>query len=54
MVPLCKKLTDESLLSPVERQWLNDYHAMVLEKTKGFLEEGSSAMKWLERETAPI
>ncbi|KAA8893971.1 putative Xaa-Pro aminopeptidase P [Sphaerosporella brunnea] len=56
MVPMCKKLTDENLLTPAEKKWLNDYHAEVLEKAKakGFLEKDSAAMKWLERETAPI
>jgi Xaa-Pro aminopeptidase len=54
MVPMCKKLTDESLLTPAEKKWLNEYHAEVYEKTKGFLEKDSTAMKWLEREIAPI
>jgi Xaa-Pro aminopeptidase len=54
MVPMCKKLTDESLLTPAEKKWLNDYHAEVLEKTKPFLEKDEAALKWLERETAPI
>lgn len=54
MVPMCKKLTDESLLTPAEKKWLNEYHAEVFEKTKGFLEEGSIAMEWLKRETTPI
>jgi len=54
MVPMCKKLTDESLLTPAEKNWLNEYHAEVFEKTKGFLEEGSTAMEWLKRETTPI
>lgn len=54
MTPLCKKLTDESLLTPAEKDWINDYHAEVLEKTKGFFEEGSVAMVWLKRETTPI
>ncbi|KAF8250174.1 putative Xaa-Pro aminopeptidase P [Wilcoxina mikolae CBS 423.85] len=54
MVPMCKKLTNEALLTPAEKKWLNDYHAEVYEKTKGFLEKDSIAMKWLERETAPI
>ncbi|KAI5806320.1 putative Xaa-Pro aminopeptidase P [Geopyxis carbonaria] len=54
MVPLWKKLTDESLLTPAEKTWVNDYHKKVYEKTKGFFEEDSTTMKWLKRETAPI
>jgi Xaa-Pro aminopeptidase len=54
MVPMCKKLTDERLLTPAEKKWLNGYHAEVFEKTKDFLEEGSTAMEWLKRETTPI
>jgi len=53
MVPMCRKLVDMSLLSPVEKQWLNDYHAEVLEKTKGFFTKDERTTKWLERETAP-
>lgn len=51
---MCKKLTDVSLLTLGEKKWLNDYHAEVYEKTKGFFEKGSLALKWLERETTAI
>lgn len=51
---MCKKLTDISLLTPEEKRWLNDYHAKVYEKTKGFFKKDSLALKWLERETTPI
>lgn len=54
MVPMCKKLTDENLLTPAEKKWLNDYHAEVFEKTKDFFKEGSVAMNWLKRESSPI
>ncbi|KAI5849455.1 putative Xaa-Pro aminopeptidase P [Morchella snyderi] len=54
MVPMCKKLTDPSHLTPAEKKWLNDYHAEVYEKTKRFFEKDSIALKWLERETAAI
>ena len=53
MVPMCRKLVDVSLLSSGEKQWLNDYHAEVLEKTGGFFKKEERTMKWLERETAP-
>ncbi|KAL7271841.1 hypothetical protein RUND412_005381 [Rhizina undulata] len=54
MVPMCKKLIDVALLTPGEKKWLNSYHAEVFEKTNGFFEEGSLAIKWLQRETAPL
>lgn len=54
MVPFCRKLIDESLLTTREKKWLNEYHAVIRSKTKGFFESGSLAMKWLERETAPF
>lgn len=51
---MCKKLIDVSLLTLEEKKWLNEYHAEVYEKTKGFFDKDSLASKWLERETAPI
>ncbi|KAI9721538.1 MAG: hypothetical protein M1812_002300 [Candelaria pacifica] len=54
MVPLCRKLIDEGLLTRKEKQWLNDYHAEILKKTKGFFGKDSREMRWLERETKPI
>lgn len=51
---MCKKLTDPCLLTPAEKTWLNDYHAEVYEKTKGFFEKDSIALQWLERETVAI
>lgn len=54
MVPYCRKLIDESLLTKREKNWLNEYHAEILAKTKGFFEPESLAMEWLKRETQPI
>jgi len=51
MVPMCRKLIDEKLLTSAEKKWLNDYHAEVLEKTKGYFEDDSLTMAWLKRET---
>ena len=55
MVPMCRKLIDEALLTPDEKKWLNSYHAEVKEKTKHFFESSgdSTTLKWLERETQP-
>ncbi|KZF19192.1 hypothetical protein L228DRAFT_254478 [Xylona heveae TC161] len=53
MVPMCRKLIDVSLLTDVEKSWLNFYHAAVYEKTKGFFEGDERTLAWLERETQP-
>lgn len=54
MVPYCRRLIDEALLTRKEREWLDRYHMVIREKTRGYFGEGSVAMKWLERETAPL
>lgn len=53
MVPMCRKLTDVSLLSESDKKWLNEYHAEVLEKTQSFFKDDKLTMDWLERETQP-
>ncbi|KAF2205137.1 putative Xaa-Pro aminopeptidase P [Delitschia confertaspora ATCC 74209] len=54
MVPHCRKLIDESLLTEDEKKFLNEYHEEVWQKTSGFFEEDSLARKWLWRETRPL
>jgi Xaa-Pro aminopeptidase len=54
MVPMCRKLIDPLLLDPDERQWLNDYHKEVWEKTSSFFEKDARSTAWLQRETAVI
>ncbi|KAI9843452.1 MAG: hypothetical protein M1837_006298 [Sclerophora amabilis] len=54
MVPMCRKLIDETLLTRGEEEWLNHYHAEVREKTKPFFEKDDRTLKWLMRETEPI
>lgn len=54
MVPMCRKLIDEKLLTTKEKDWLNDYHSEILDKTQAFFEKDSREMRWLERETKPI
>jgi len=54
MVPFCKKLTDVSLLTGVEKDYINKYHTEVKEKTKPFFKGDERTLKWLERETAAI
>lgn len=55
MVPMCRKLIDESLITPREREWLNSYHKEVWEKTSHYFEgRDERALNWLRRETTPI
>ncbi|POS85655.1 Creatinase/aminopeptidase [Erysiphe pulchra] len=54
MVPYCRKLIDERLLLPKERNWLNSYHEKIWKTTEGYFTEDSIARKWLERETRPL
>jgi len=53
MVPMCRKLIDLSMLTDIERRWLNDYHAEVLEKTSPYFKNDEISLKWLERECQP-
>lgn len=54
MVPMCRNLIDASLLTPREREWLNVYHAQVLETTRSYFDDDERALRWVERETKPI
>ena len=54
MVPMCRKLIDEELLTKKEKEWLNSYHNEVWEKTNGFFKDDERTRKWLERETKEI
>jgi Xaa-Pro aminopeptidase len=50
------KLVQVDLLSPAEKQWLNEYHREVREKVAPLLEqmEDQRALTWLEKETAEV
>jgi len=50
--PIERRLIDGSMLSNSELEWLNDYHAQVLEKIGPRLEGEDKA--WLERQCAPL
>jgi Xaa-Pro aminopeptidase len=54
MVPYCRKLIDERMLTKREKHWLNKYHADIHAKTHDLLKSNPLAMKWLERETIPL
>ncbi|KAF2184719.1 putative Xaa-Pro aminopeptidase P [Zopfia rhizophila CBS 207.26] len=53
MVPYCRNLIDQSLLTDDEKAFINEYHKEVFEKTSGLFEKGSLAHQWLKRETQP-
>ena len=53
LTPHCRNLVDQSLLTDDEKSFINEYHKEVFEKTSKFFEEGSLALTWLKRETAP-
>ncbi|WP_297799455.1 aminopeptidase P family protein [uncultured Brevundimonas sp.] len=56
--PLDRKLIDVNLLTPQERQYVDDYHAEVLAKVGPLLAEGvqkdEAALAWLKEQTRPL
>ncbi|OBZ77612.1 putative Xaa-Pro aminopeptidase P [Grifola frondosa] len=54
MCPLQKNLVDVSLLTAKEKEWLNAYHAEILEKVSPLLHDDSRALAWLKRECSPL
>jgi Xaa-Pro aminopeptidase len=54
MVPYCRNLIDEALLTTAEREWLNESGRVIREKMEGRLEGDELAKAWLERETQPF
>ncbi|KAL7940895.1 X-prolyl aminopeptidase [Trichoderma barbatum] len=54
MVPYCRNLIDESMLSEAEKAWLNASNVEILEKTKAFFEGDALTTAWLTRETRKI
>ncbi len=54
VVPIQTKMVEVSLLSPEEKNWLNQYHAECREKVSPLLSNDRRALEWLLRETQPI
>ncbi|HEX8639589.1 MAG TPA: aminopeptidase P family protein [Allosphingosinicella sp.] len=50
--PIDRTLIDAGLLSPEEREWLDSYHARVVEVVGPLLE--GAALRWLEEQCAPL
>jgi Xaa-Pro aminopeptidase len=51
MTPHCRKLVDMSLLTEDEKNFINEYHQEVWDKTSKFFEDDSLTTAWLKRET---
>ena len=51
-VPIDTRLMDMSLLTEIEKSWINSYHREVINKVGPYLEE--SALLWLKNAIKPI
>lgn len=54
MVPYCRKLIDETLLTAEEKKWLNDSNEEIRTKTEHYFRDDPLTLKWLIRETQPF
>lgn len=54
MTPYCRKLIHVDLLTQGEKDWVNDHHKEIWEKTSDLLKDDALALAWLKRETAPL
>ncbi|KAK0710910.1 peptidase M24, structural domain-containing protein [Lasiosphaeris hirsuta] len=54
MVPYCRSLIDETLLTPEEKKWLNDSSKDILAKTESYFKDDPLTHSWLVRETQPF
>ena len=54
LCPIDRRLIDVGMLLPAERDWLNAYHARVLEALSGALKDEAQVLAWLEAACAPV
>ena len=54
MVPIQQSLIEPSLLTDVEANWLDSYHARVWDSVSPLMEEGSEGYVWLKEHTRPL
>lgn len=54
MVPYCRNLIDESLLTSEEKAWLNSSSEEILAKTEHYFKDDPLTHQWLIRETQPF
>lgn len=52
--PLQAKLIDPTLLTPLERKWVDDYHAECFEKLSPLLKDDPNTFEWLRVNTKPL
>lgn len=52
LAPLCKNLIDTTLLSDLEKKWVDDYHRETLDKVGPHVNE--QVLHWLKDECAPL
>ncbi len=52
LAPFDRRLIEQSLLTDSERQWLDDYHALVFQSLSEHLDDSDRA--WLTSMTAPL
>lgn len=50
LIPYCRKLIDESLLTRADKEYLNEYNKLCLEKVGPFLKDNEKATAYLQRE----
>ncbi|OBZ85577.1 putative Xaa-Pro aminopeptidase P [Choanephora cucurbitarum] len=54
LVPIGLNLIEESLLSPTEKKWINEYHAECYHKLSPLIASDPDAIAWLKKETRPL
>jgi Xaa-Pro aminopeptidase len=54
MVPYCRNLIDETLLTAEEKEWLNKSNQEILAKMEGYFKDDALTREWLARETRPF
>lgn len=53
-VPYCRNLINTKYLAPVDVEYINKYHDEVRELLTPLLQDDELALKYLEKETAPL
>ncbi|KAI8376680.1 hypothetical protein EDC96DRAFT_551369 [Choanephora cucurbitarum] len=54
LVPIGLNLIEESLLSPTEKKWINEYHAECYNRLSPLIASDPDAIAWLKKETRPL
>ena len=54
-MPFCRALIDTAMLSPAEREWIDEFHAGVRATLLPLVPAGGAALAaYIEAETAPL